>query len=89
MTLLKLRNSKNVRISSGERLDILKEAKQQNATKILNFSSYDLEVESANAILSLLVALSVKVEMMDLKSLNTALNAKYIPRRSNPQMVWH
>ena len=65
MTLLKLRNSKNVRISSGERLDILKEAKQQNATKILNFSSYDLEVESANAILSLVVALSVKVEIRD------------------------
>ena len=65
MTLLKLRNSKNVRISSEDRLDILKEAKQQNATKILNFSSYELEVESANAILSLLLALSVKVEIRD------------------------
>ena len=65
MTLLKLRNSKNVRISSGERFDILKEAKQQNATKILNFSSYDLEVESEKAILSLLVALSVKVKIRD------------------------
>ena len=56
---------KSVRISRGERLAILKEAKQQNARKILNFRSYVLEVESANVILSLLVALSVKVEIRD------------------------
>ena len=55
----------NVRISSRERLDILKEAKKQNATNILNFNSYDLEVDSAKAILSLLVALCVKVEIQD------------------------
>ena len=33
--------------------------------KILNLSSCDLQVESANTILSLLVALSVKVEIRD------------------------